>query len=221
MNKRLGSIALGFYFLFLWTQIASSQTLFRGYPDLKKDGAIVFYLQTDSTRIALLQKHGDTLNAQKINQRATQFNKKLVAAFRKSFSFCPVYFIYADHIDAFIEHKSSPFFLDDSLQFNPHIQVQEKNIIYASVLHDYIYGKNGSPVTVTTVDMICLQDSARKPLAWPFPYYTELYTDFLLFPKKIEFYPRLLQNKLEIWYYYPSKRTVRILKKMGKWENAE
>ncbi len=114
--------------------------------------------------------------------------------------------------------KKSTKFLNDSLEVDPTIQVTEKNLVYACIDYDYIIGKNGGHASITGIDMIALKDSTLTPLAYPFPYHTQVSTEIFLIPRKVEIYPKLLQNTLEIWYFYPTKRTIRILKKQGKWE---
>ncbi len=215
------NMKIGIYILFFLCAVLSSsyaQSTFRNHPDLKKDGAIIFYLKTDSMRAAILRKYGDTISAEKYEKNARELNERLVKSFRKDFNFCPVYFISANQVDHFISNKNYKAFYNDNLEIDTSIYVKEKNLIYASLDYDYIVGKNGGNKSITPIDMISLKDSTLKPLPYPFPYYTQVSTDIFLIPRKAEVYPKLLQNTLEIWYYYPSRRTVRILTKMGLWE---
>ncbi|HEY8366918.1 MAG TPA: hypothetical protein VIL57_07205 [Bacteroidia bacterium] len=216
MNRKIG-----IYILFLFCVIRSisfAQSTFRNHPDIKKDGAIIFYLKTDSMRGAILRKYGDTVNAERFERNARELNQRLINSFRKDFTFCPVYFISATQVDKFIKNKNYRAFYNDSMVVDTSIYVKEKNLIYASLDYEYIIGKNGGYRSITPIDMISLKDSTLTPLPYPFPYYTQVSTEIFLIPRKAEVYPKLLQNTLEIWYYYPSKRTVRILTKMGLWE---
>lgn len=204
--------------LLAFSFFGNSQTDFRGYPDITRDGAIIFYLKSDSMRVALLRKNGDTAIANKLEKNALELNQRIITSFRKDFKFCPIYFISSNYVDGFRHGEKLNNFYNDQMEIDPSIVVKEKNLVYASLDHDYEMGKNGYPLSVTSIDMIAIKDKNLVPLSWPFPYYTQVSSDVFLIPKKIESYPRLLQNNLEIFYYYPSKRIVRILKKQGKWE---
>lgn len=205
-------------FILMLTADICAQKTFRGYPDLRKDGAVIFYLNDDSARIAALRSRNYTKDADALEQKAISTNKRLVAAFRDTFTFCSVYFIWNKDVDKYRLHKQSGLFLDDSLQYDPSIQVAEKNIMYANIRNDYEMGKHGTPHSVVTVDMIALQDSNLQYFAWPFPYATQISTDVLLLPTRPEKYVHSFQNTLEYWYYYPSKAIMRALRKKGLWE---
>lgn len=211
------SIYILFYILVV-TGISNAQTTFRNHPDIKKDGAIIFYLKSDSMRGSILRKYGDTANALKFERNARELNERLVKSFRKDFKFCPVYFIDAYQVENFIKDKNLRRFYNDELQIDTSIIVKEKNLIYASLDYDYIISKNGGYKSITPIDMIALKDSTLSPIPYPFPYSTQVSSEIFLIPRKVEIYPKLLQNTLEIWYYYPSRRTVRILMKKGLWE---
>lgn len=195
-----------------------AQDSFRGYPDLRSDGAIIFYLNDDSMRIASLRNRGYTKDAAELEQKALVVNKRVVAAFRDTFRFCKVYFIWNKDLDKFRLQGQQGLFLNDSLKYDPSIQIREKNRMYANIRRDYEMGKHNTPHSVVAVDMIALQDSNLQYFAWPFPYCTQISTEVLLMPSSPEKYVHSFQNTLEYWYYYPSRRIIRALRKKGLWE---
>lgn len=196
-----------------------AQKSYRGYPDLRDDGAIIFYLNDDSLRVNAMRERGYVKEADEAYGKAMTTAKRVIAAFRDTFTFCRVYFIWNKDVDKYRLQGTEGLFLNDSLEYDAAIRVKEKNIMYANIRRDYEMGKHNTPHSIVAIDMIALQDTNLQYLAWPFPYCTQISTEVLLLPKHPEKYIHSFQNTLEYWYYYPSKRIIRALRKKGLWEN--
>lgn len=67
---------------------------FQQTQEIKKYG-LVFRLQDYKQRIDYFEKHGMTDRARLEQSQIEEYNRNLVACFRKEFNFCPIHFYYA------------------------------------------------------------------------------------------------------------------------------
>lgn len=97
-----------------------------------KNGVLLVRLQTKANTIAALQKIGKNALAAKIKEDQLSFNKKIVAAFKKKFTFCPAYFFYSNYSEMILSGQlDAVVFLDDSLQTDPTIKLSSANFLTA------------------------------------------------------------------------------------------
>ena len=87
------------------------------YIKYLKNGALFVRLHTKSRKIAILERAGNLTAAEKVRQDQFKINKSIVKAFKESFTFCPVYFFYAEDSKFVSSYQlDSVRFLDDNLQ---------------------------------------------------------------------------------------------------------
>ncbi|MFK8046381.1 MAG: hypothetical protein AB8B72_12870 [Crocinitomicaceae bacterium] len=93
------------------------------YIQYLKAGSLFVRLQTKSKKIAILKKAGHLSAAKKVQEDQLRINSSIVAAFRGSFKFCPVYFFYTDDSKHILKSNiDSVQFLDDKLNYNSQIR---------------------------------------------------------------------------------------------------
>jgi hypothetical protein len=69
----------------------------RANIDMLKNGALFVRLKTSELKISALKKNGQEKEAEKIRIDQENTNKSIIAAFKKNFTFCPVYFFYSNN----------------------------------------------------------------------------------------------------------------------------
>jgi hypothetical protein len=62
-----------------------------------KEGALLVRLRTSELQIEGLKKMGKTEEAEKLKAEQEARNNSIIAAFKKEFTFCKVYFFYSNH----------------------------------------------------------------------------------------------------------------------------
>lgn len=97
-----------------------------------KNGVLLVRLKTRSNAITELRKMGAHAKADLVEKKQAEFNLNIVAAFRKKFNFCPVYFFYSDYSDTIkAKHFDKVIFLNDSLRPNPALKFDGKGFLVA------------------------------------------------------------------------------------------
>lgn len=145
-----------------------------------KEGALVVRLQSRSLAIARLRDAGNAAAANNIMVTQREENLKIVSAFRKSFDFCNVYFIYADSTDAWLLGKHEGYFLNDGLEITPSITLKESFSLLAEegnphqpVAYDETRPNQETSERGYLNNAIVIYDPRLKLLKEPFPYYAQ------------------------------------------------
>jgi hypothetical protein len=100
--------------------------------DQLKNGALLVRLKTKTTTINALRKAGANARAEEIQRQQTEFNLNVIAAFRKNFNFCPIYFFYSDDSDNIRKKQFDQVtFLNDSLHADQAIKFNGKEFLTA------------------------------------------------------------------------------------------
>jgi hypothetical protein len=163
-----------------------------------KNGALLVRLQARHHTIELLRKQNDPASADKIEKQQHDENTEIISAFRKNFTFCPVYFFYADHSSAVKEKKfDKVVFLNDSLHADSSIKLIEKCFLIAEFgnvepdtgkyFENYYYtpgeeGPEKKSAYGSGPDMgfsaLVIRSDAFVQLRKPFPYYVKTNSGF-------------------------------------------
>ena len=145
-----------------------------------KKGALVVRLKTNKTLINTLLKNGNTLLAEKKRLETLAMNLNISKAYRNSYDFSKVYFIYSNSSDSLLNGARSNIFLDSNLSVDPSIIMNEKFYLIAE--RDYVYNSSigfvpedsaraqiegGNP---TTQAGIVIKNKYGHQLKKPFPY---------------------------------------------------
>ena len=153
---------------------------------LKKEGALLVRLKTNTNTINRLKKAGNIDLATQVERETQLNNKAIIRAYNKEFKFCPVYFFYSDCSDS-VKHKNTAgIFVDSTLSINPSIVcnatfylVAEQCSIYESSLG--IVSESQAPKavekgTASKEVAIVVKNRYFIQLHKPFPYYQQGYS---------------------------------------------
>jgi len=106
-----------------------------------KKGALLIRLKTNSRAISKLKSVGNYDLATNLERETELENKIIMSAYKKEFTFCPVYFFYSESSDSVRKNNLSGIFVDTTLQVNSSIVcnasfflVAEQDGIYNSSL---------------------------------------------------------------------------------------
>ena len=151
----------------------------RFYIRQLKDGAVVVRLHTRSMAIQQMRTAGDNQYATAIATVQREENRQIVEAFRTAFTFCKVYFFFADSTDALLQGKRTGFFVNDSLKIDPAIRLTENFFMVADNGNPNLKQKTYDPTQPNMSytepsyvnETIFLMDQNLKPLKSPFPRY--------------------------------------------------
>ena len=139
-----------------------------------------------------LRERGLNAEAEMVKERAITQNKKLMAAFKAKFDFCPVYFIDENGTASIREGDvKAGIFLNDNLAIDKSIQCDADYILtaeYGQTLRNSdrptdnsdnlaAYQGNSSQLELTG---IIVKDNQFVPLQRPFPYYIKEHTAIIL-----------------------------------------
>jgi hypothetical protein len=81
-----------------------------------KNGALLVRLKTKENSVNALNEIGDSISANRIIENQRSLNKKIISAFRKNYTFSPVFFFYSNFSDTVRNHKlNEVVFLNDEL----------------------------------------------------------------------------------------------------------
>ncbi len=96
------------------------------------DGVLLVRLQTRKLAIRQLTEMGEIERAEQIKDERKQINLHTMKAFRKEFTFCPVYFFYTDYTNAVKKGRiEDVVFVNDSLLPDSSIKVGESSFLTA------------------------------------------------------------------------------------------
>ncbi len=106
-----------------------------------KKGALLIRLKTNYRAISKLKSVGNYDLATNLEKETELENKIIMSAYKKEFTFCPVYFFYSESSDSIRKNNLSGIFVDTTLQVNSSIVcnasfflVAEQDGIYNSSL---------------------------------------------------------------------------------------
>ena len=106
-----------------------------------KKGALLVRLKTNKRAISKLKSAGNYDLATNLEKETELENKIIMSAYKKEFTFCPVYFFYSESSDSIRKNNLSGIFVDTTLQVNSSIVcnasfflVAEQDGIYNSSL---------------------------------------------------------------------------------------
>jgi hypothetical protein len=106
-----------------------------------KKGALLIRLKTNNRAISKLKSVGNYDLATNLEKETELENKIIMSAYKKEFTFCPVYFFYSESSDSIRKNNLSGIFVDTTLQVNSSIVcnasfflVAEQDGIYNSSL---------------------------------------------------------------------------------------
>lgn len=200
MDIKLLSSLLGCFFLSvgLFAQpLSREEALKAAESNIKalRDGVLVVRLESEAKKVAALEKMLDQedLSASQKSRAKEQIeetikqrdaiNKGLVEGFREHYDFSEVYFVYDTSFAAVVGGLSSGFFLNDSLEIQPSIELPGGTFFTAR------FGNSDAASTTRLEDSLILMDAKGDDLQDPFPYYSWIFT-----PKQLFKY-NLLNNK--------------------------
>ncbi|MEO5673566.1 MAG: hypothetical protein ABIQ74_02870 [Chitinophagales bacterium] len=145
-----------------------------------KGGALLVRLHSRAEAISKLRGVGSEQQATLIENIQREENKQIVEAFRSNFSFCKVYFFFADSTDVLLSGKHSGFLLNDSLQVDHGLSMKDNFFMIAEKGNPHLRVKN-DPTQPNQQqaersylnETIVLLDDHLKPLKAPFPFYAQ------------------------------------------------
>ena len=89
--------------------------------NLLKKGALLVRLKTNNRAISKLTSAGNVEVAKNLKTETALENKIIMNAYKKGFTFCPVYFFYSESSDSVRKNNLTGIFIDSLLETNPNI----------------------------------------------------------------------------------------------------
>jgi hypothetical protein len=105
-----------------------------------KEGALVVKLKSNKTLIEELIKNGNASLAEQKRVETFITNRNIMAAFRDSYTFSKLYFIYSSAGDSLLNGVRSGIFLDSSLSINKELVMNENFYLIAE--KDFVYNSS-------------------------------------------------------------------------------
>lgn len=162
-----------------------------------KSGMLLVRLQTKENSVSALRKAGQEAQAAQVEKKQAAYNLEIIAAFRSSFKFCPVYFFsssYSELVRA--GNLAEVVFVNDSLLPDPSIKPDRSGFLTAEfgILepdtaayfqgHYYYYGEQGREERSAyaggadqRLPVLRIMDERFVQLTDPFPYYVRTYQE--------------------------------------------
>jgi len=172
---------------------------------LKKDGALLVRLKTNTNTIQRLKNAGNIDLATQVEREAQLTNKAIIRAYNKEFKFCPVFFFYSDYSDSVKHQHLETIFVDSTLSINSSIVC--KASFYLIAEQGSIYDSSLGIVSEAQAPMAIEKGTASKEVAIvvknryfiqlhkPFPYYQQGYAI-----KKYPEFVKKFNKELEDFY---------------------
>jgi hypothetical protein len=184
-----------------------------------KEGVLLVRLQTRQNSIQSLKQGNMPKMAARVEQEQKEYNKLIIAAFRKNFNFCPVYFFNSIYSDAVLAKQfNSVVFFNDSLLPDSSIKPKTDKFLAAEfgtmqqdtttyVEGSYIYhGANGPERKTryrggnnTQISSLIIMSEQLVQLSAPFPYYERVF-ETLPDAKKLSNTVIKMNDKLNAFY---------------------
>jgi hypothetical protein len=176
-----------------------------------KNGTLLVRLHTSENKIAAMTKQGKQHQAEKTELKQGEANKKIVAAFRQRFNFCPVRFFYSSNSEKVLSENFAGIFLNDSLTADSSIAIDTAKKVFVAefttVMRDsaeYFSGYHLERDTILHLEKtyyggadegfyaLVIRDGNLHQLRKPFPYYTQAFGKSVLFhPETFLVFPLL------------------------------
>jgi hypothetical protein len=185
------------------------------------DGCLLVRLHRNEASINALLKAGQTKQAEKVKNNLDQMNQNIVSAFNSNFSFCPVYFFYAEHSDSILNKNFDKIILDSNFQITDVPLLKGKKFFVAEIcktapdtltlVDSYKYKGTSSEDTVmkktyyetsaTHMNSLVIKSDRFIQLSRPFPYYVNIaFTDGVPSANKIKRTVNKMNHKLYNYY---------------------
>jgi hypothetical protein len=146
-----------------------------------KNGALIVRLHNNKTLIEGLRKMGKADLATQKEYEMLAVNKNIVLAFKKYYTFSPVYFYFSSNSDTLLNGARSGIFLDTNLTVDPSIVLKEKFYLLAE--KDDVYNSSIGFVREDTARLVkeignpskeasmVIKNKYGHQLKDPFPFY--------------------------------------------------
>lgn len=164
--------------------------------DLQKlrNGMLLVRLQTAANKIDALVKIGRSEEAKAATLEQYRENKETILAFSQVFTFCPVYFFYADDSEEIRRGNLAGHI------FNTDLVAAEDS----TGLPEHYFTGEFAETTNLGIDGFILMDKDLIPLESPFPFFQRRYILFntitLSKAKILDRYNAKLQRTYEMWF---------------------
>lgn len=159
-----------------------------------KNGALLVRLKTKENSINALREIGDTVKANLIIENQNRFNKTIISAFRKNYTFSPVYFFLSSFSDTIRNHKlNDVVFVNDQVVPDPSVKPNASQFLtaeFGNVSQDTASYLSGTYLahtedglkrdesyyggTDTKIQAIVIMSDKFIQLCDPFPYYSRV-----------------------------------------------
>lgn len=147
---------------------------------LKDHGALIVRLNYKTKAINALMQSGNSNYANQIRYQQAEENSMIMQAFRKHYSFCPVYFISYDSTTAFIEGRRSSIFLNPDLKIDSSIHTTATFFLFAEigtletpVAADKLIPEQENSQRGLMDEVLVIRNTDLSLLHDPFPYYVQ------------------------------------------------
>jgi hypothetical protein len=226
----LGMKYLLFYFLLFLSLQSLSQSDVRGTPEWYKatasrqirdlkSGVLLFRLPQNKVAIQSARDSGFVITAARMEKKLLERNLEVVAHMRKYFTFCDVYFIYADQTEKVMEHQWNEIeFLSDSLTIDKSIALPDVPVFTAEltllradtarIATGEVMRRNddGELKTVQTYtsspdpmfEALIIKSDQFVQLHKPFPYYSRTFNS-LPFRRSMKKVVKIMDENLELF----------------------
>jgi len=152
---------------------------YENLTDLKKDGLILVRLKQSINKLEALEAGRESDWADKVEGQVVSRQARLLTMFREQFSFCPVYFFFADESGKVRDGKwSEVVFLDvdgdyvdgDTLYGRPYFVAEFGRVYETQVTGENAEGEERFTTGMAGKDGLVLKDSNFVQLEAPYPY---------------------------------------------------
>jgi hypothetical protein len=132
-----------------------------------KEGALLVRLRTSDLQIEGLKKMGKTEEAEKLKAEQEARNNSIIAAFKKEFTFCKVYFFYSSHSADVTAGNCKGIIFDADLN------------LYADFNCEKCLVGEFDKSETTSLDAFIIKNRNYEQLKSPFPYLVRLNQAFV------------------------------------------
>jgi hypothetical protein len=175
-----------------------------------KDGVLLVRLRTSEIGIKKLEASGNEQMAATVRKQREKDNQKLAAAFRKHFTFCPVYFFYSSESDKVKAGQFTGIMLDEQLKPDSSILPPDKKIYISEITEleqyrqrpDLPQESNNPEVSFKA---LVIRDGKFHQLAKPFPFFIKASTNIPPRKRSETEMVMLLDKKLHDYHKAASK----------------
>ncbi|MFM1932822.1 MAG: hypothetical protein RL226_2125 [Bacteroidota bacterium] len=185
-----------------------------------KNSVILFRLPTNAIAIEAARKKGLSRTAARMESELRTKNLETIKALREGFTFCRIYFFYADETEKIMQRRLDEVqWLSDSLTVDPSVVIPTENFFTAELTllradtlrtrtgQETRRDEEGRQVQVPTYtsgpdpmfEAIIIKSDQFIQLHRPFPYYSRTFNS-LPFRRSMKKVVRMLNENLELFY---------------------